>query len=561
MAERTELAVALKRERLSGVAVFVAVLMVSTIMVSAPSADAETVVIDSRVEAPRRVSVPTLAWGECGDLPETRTGEPFTCATATVPLDHSDPTGPTIELALAKYPASTPTLRIGTLFINPGGPGGSGVDLAYSIGRFLDFGLGGRFDIVGFDPRGVARSSPLECFESTDALEQFAGTTPVFPYVGNQERSYFDHWTRLHSLCVERDIDVIGHMSTADVARDMDVLRRAVRDKTLTYLGFSYGSFLGQTYANMFPQRIRAIAIDGVLDPRLFARGRQSVLDKLGAQKVMDEFLRLCDDAAITNAAACPLSRGGGGAAARWNDLLSLAKAAPIVIGDLVLTYDVIVGVTLGVLYDPSGWSEFAAELELVLRIAQGGIGSVSAASRLRSGDGESPPYDNGSDSFFGNHCSDAQYPVLFDRWRRRGVEVSASSPFGSLWWWQGAACATWPVAADRYSGPWKPRTTSPILIVGNEFDPATPIEGARGASQLIDRDRLVTYEGYGHVAWGLSACATDLIHRYLRTARLPSKAASVCPAPPNPFISAESRTIDVRADLTEILVGSRPGR
>ena len=219
--------------------------------------------------------VPTLDWRPCGEEPSKL------CATAQVPLDFDKPRGRTIELALAKVPASDPGRRIGTVFINPGGPGGSGVDMVLYDGNLFADSLDGRFDVVGIDPRGVARSDPLHCFDSQDDLDAFLASQPVFPYRRAQERPYFDHWSSLAPECLDDRQAIARHMSTADVARDLDLLRQAVGDSRLTYLGFSYGSHIGNTYANLFPGRVRAMVIDGVIDPqtvdqRLADQGRQA---------------------------------------------------------------------------------------------------------------------------------------------------------------------------------------------------------------------------------------------------------------------------------------------
>lgn len=495
--------------------------------------------------------VPTLAWAPCGD---TEPG--LSCAVAVVPLDHDEPTGPTTEIAVAKFPASRPGRRIGTLFVNPGGPGGSGVDLVESIGAVLDEGLGGRFDIVGFDPRGVAGSSPLECFGSDDAVEDFASRRGRFPTTRRREVAFFDHWTTLFGLCAGRDQAVLRHMSTANVARDLDLLRQAVGDAKLTYLGFSYGTYLGQVYANLFPNRVRALALDGVLDPVAFTQSRQYRYDQTGTQKVMDEFLRLCDAAAAVDRSACRLSRGEGGASARWDELLGLLRESPFQVPDGPLLDDAtMVSIMLGALYQPASWMPVATEIAAILRILKSGAadGRSSETVQFTSGVWSA---DNGTVAFYGNHCADAQYPSDIARWRSRSAEARRASVFAPLWWWQSVPCATWPVDRDRYTGPWTPDTRAPILLVGNEFDPSTPIEGARAASALIRKDRLVTYEGYGHVAWGTSRCATRLTHAYLRTATLPEKQLSTCPKPENPFFEY-SPVSTARSNLDQVLRGT----
>ena len=212
--------------------------------------------------------MPRIVWKACGG--------PYECAQAPVPLDYDDPRGPTIPIALIRLPASNPARRIGSVFINPGGPGGSGVDIIRSGAAQVIWtdAVRARFDIIGFDPRGVARSRPLKCFASNDEAQRFFGSAPIFPYTKSQEAPFIALAARLGQRCVARGGAIIRHMSTANVARDLDLLRQAVGDDKLSYDGISYGSILGSTYAALFPNRVRALVIDGVADPVSWFTGR-----------------------------------------------------------------------------------------------------------------------------------------------------------------------------------------------------------------------------------------------------------------------------------------------
>jgi pimeloyl-ACP methyl ester carboxylesterase len=463
---------------------------------------------------------------------------------------------------LARVRASGAARRIGTVFVNPGGPGGSGVDLVLSgFGEFLHQNLRGRFDVVGFDPRGVGASAPLHCFNSEDDLLEFLFATPLFPYQREHFRPFYGHWSSLADQCLTRGERIARHMSTADVVRDLDLLRRAVGDRKLTYLGFSYGSFIGNTYANLFSRRVRALAIDGVLNPRLWSSGEQIRSDRVATKEVFDEFLRLCRRAGRRNCAFSAGKRTGE----RWQALARSIKREPVDLGGgFIYTYDFLVGDAAGAMYAPEVWGGrdgYGAFLDLV---ADAALGDQSAARRARAlrrellerlGARPEADYDNGLDAYYGNQCADTQYPDTFAEFRAIGEFAGASSRFGPYWWWFNNGCAEWPVAPDRYIGPWTARTSAPVLVVGNFFDPATDHAGARASDRLLRNSRLLSYAGWGHTAYGRSACATELMDAYLLRRSLPT-VGKVCPANPNPFLAVGAA---IRAAPTAPLVGSPP--
>ena len=447
-------------------------------------------------------------------------------------------------IALARVPAADPAHKVGTVFVNPGGPGGSGVDMIFNgFGDFLGSVLGGRFDIVGFDPRGVGLSEPLRCFESEEAEAAFITSQPVFPYLAEQKRPFFQSALELTHRCLDGRPRIAAHMSTADVVRDLDLLRQAVGDARLTYLGFSYGSHIGNTYANLFPDKVRALVIDGVLDPVRWTSGRQIESDRVATAREFAEFLRLCDEAAAT----CPLA-GPDGAAARYDALAAALRKQPLVFDETFsVTYDLLIGVTTSAMYAPEYWAGADGYAALFASLADAALGVPEAAAkagrvraairkRLEDAMPKDAAYPNGYEAYYGNHCADAEYPGSFSEFRATGAYAEAGSIFGPLWWWGNASCASWPVAADRYTGPWTARTSAPVLVVGSLFDGVTAYDGAVASSKLLRGSRLLTYAGWGHTAFGRSACVTEHVLAYLSDGTLPA-AGTVCPANPNPFI------------------------
>jgi pimeloyl-ACP methyl ester carboxylesterase len=507
---------------------------------------AGSMITGAQAEPAKSPAVPVLAWGSCGDqFPG------FECTVAKVPLDYDRPAGATTNIALARKPATDKAHRIGSVFVNPGGPGGSGFNFALGFGNRLSTELDGRFDVVGFDPRGIGRSDPLHCFTSADEQNAFLSSGPIFPYQPAQERPYFNQLRTLPDHCFANDATIARHMSTADVVRDLDLLRQAVGDKKLTYLGFSYGSFIGNTYANLFPHNIRALVIDGVLDPRLWSSGWQILSDRTNTALEWGELLRLCDEAGP----ACAFASKEG-SAARWEALARQIKAHPLDLGGGNLyTYDLLINDAVGAMYQPEGWGGpegFGAFLD---QIADAALGSNVALPAIAAREAN---YPNGFDAFNGNVCADTEFPSTFEADHAIGRLAESGSRFGPLWWWGNAACADWPVNDDRYTGPWHTRTSAPVLVVGNFFDGVTSYAGAQASNRLLEGSRLLSYAGWGHTAYSRSDCVTGHVNAYLLNGSLPPQ-GTVCPANPNPFLS--TATIQAQAGPIAGFPAARPVR
>jgi len=494
-----------------------------------------------------------ILWRDCPAGSVAASAGGFVCATVTVPLDYGAPGGPTITLALVKHPATDSSHRIGTLFTNPGGPAGQGT---VQIPAWIDFFpliLKSRFDIVSWDPRGVGSSTAVQCFSSLGAERDFLKDYADFPASITQESGYTAIWAQFGQRCAERNGDLLKHVSTADTARDLDRLRDLVGEPKLSYIGLSYGTILGATYANMFPDRVRALVLDGNIAPSAWratppADPSHSISQRIGSDawtsKTLDEFLSLCGRVSTSR---CAFSAGSPLATrAKYLALLARLRQGPIYLGEKSETYTGIVGQISEALLlafphpnehvpgnSVPGWIGFSKGLEALWQ--------ARAAAPAKSA--EAGTAGSGQDSYAGPEqalaieCADvpvppaAAFPALTALVERR------EGPVGRAMVWGDAACATWPVqqAADVYLGPWNRETAATILVVGNTTDPSTPYQNSRGMVSMLARARLLTVHGVGHTALlNPSACANQAIAAYLIDGKLPPK-GKVCEqdAPP----------------------------
>jgi len=474
---------------------------------------------------------------------------PFECGTVQVPLDYDQPNGSTISLAVVRLPATDPAHRIGSLFLNPGGPGGSGVDYTVFAGPFLYTPeVRAKFDLVGFDPRGIIRSTAFRCF-GTDKQWTPYFTPFTFPSNPTEEQIWMQADLYLDGSCVQRGGKIGDHMSTANVARDLDVLRQAVGDAKLTYAGVSYGTMIGQTYANMFPDNVRAIIIDGVLDPIAWTTGTGNgstvpfstrLRSDQGAQATLNEFFRLCD----AGAARCAFAPNS---AARFTALGDQLKAHPANVtfpdgSTGVVNYSNLIGMTLGAMYDSSSWEDFAAALADLEAQASAATLGVRLQRFWHPWNAYIPKrgfphYGNFIEGFPAVACADSDNPHNYAAWSTNGTAAEAMfAPFGRIWTWVSSICAAWPTAdADRYMGPWNHTTSNPVLVIGNQFDPATRYQGAVIASNLLPNSRLLTVHGWGHTSLFISSCADAVQTRYLVNLTLPAP-GTVCEQDHVPF-------------------------
>lgn len=483
--------------------------------------------------------VPVLRWHTCAG-PAGRQG--FQCATARVPLDYTDPTGRTIAIAVIRHRATGPGPRLGSLFINYGGPGGQGVADLPPTYHLVPARLRQRFDIVSFDPRGTGLSTAVRCFRSgADEDRLFAGLPAGFPVGPAQTRRWIATFATLGRLCQQRVGWLLPHLATADAARDMDLLRRAAGDPGLNYLGLSYGTYLGATYANLFPGRVRALVLDGAITPTDWARPRRaggvplSTLlrtgQDLGMRATLGQFLSLCGRAGPRR---CAFSAGTPLATrAKYVTLLRRLRRRPIG----TLTYAGLVHHVGSELYavfpvaafHRQGWANLARLLQSAWRAS--GHRPVTGWRAATSG----YPWEEQQTAIL---CADSPNPRAPASYPIQGAFASGrAGAFGPDVTWISEPCATWPARdAHGYYGPWNHPTARPVLVVGNSYDPGTPYPGALGLTRELARARLLTLDGYGHTAFiNPSRCVDGYEAEYFVTGALPPP-GTVCHQDRQPF-------------------------
>jgi pimeloyl-ACP methyl ester carboxylesterase len=496
---------------------------------------------------------PVLAWGACPPAaPGAAPTDALECSTLPTPMDHADPSGPTFSLALIRAPAHEPGARIGTLFWNPGGPGDAGTAyLPAAIGGF-PAEVRDRFDIVSWDPRGMGgRTTPVvQCFDSAEAEAAFlaARLSDNLPVTPEELAADAAGRAAFNAACVERNGDLLAHVSTADNARDLDLLREAVGEETLSYYGTSYGTFLGATYVNMFPERVRAAVLDGAVTPSAWAGGPGEdtglgtfvrIGSDFGTQQAIGAFMDQCG---AVDAAACAFSAGSPEATRqKWNDLLKRAAAGLTVDGRIIRDGDLLsyVGALTYTVSPVPGFDRFPGWVAVATFLERAATGT--ADPDVPSADGSSAPgpeaaaYVTSAGRQLSVVCGESPNPETEAAFVAQ-VEASYARAGHSAWPFV-AACHGWTArAADPYLGPWDNPTPVPILVIGNTYDPATPLASSVRMAQELADARLLIVNGFGHtVLINPSRCAQDHVAAYLIDGRLPPAGAS-CSQDTPPF-------------------------
>ncbi|HEX5495117.1 MAG TPA: alpha/beta hydrolase [Mycobacteriales bacterium] len=444
----------------------------------------------------------------------------FDCGTVDAPLDYDNPDAGTVKLYLVRVRMASQHDRIGSLLINPGGPGGSGLDAAVGLALRMPTDVLSRFDLVGFDPRGVGLSDPVQCI-SDDLKDQITAADPdartPAEFAAQVRLSQ-----RIATQCSDKYGDKLAQFNTVETARDMDLIRRALGDQKMTYLGFSYGTLLGAVYAQLFPRQVRALVLDGAVDPS------QDVVSATegqarGFQNAFNQFAAACR----AQAGACPL---GSDPRAFVTTLMAKASRSPVPSsqpgekrratgGNVQLA-------VISALYDQSKWPTLSAALSGANKGDSKGVLALDDEYNERDGSGH---FTNILDANITINCNDMDQRIsqaairakLAD-WRRKYPLFGPSQALSLL------TCQVWqqvrhPVPPVHAAG------SAPILVVGTVNDPATPYKSAQALSRELSSGTLLSWDGQGHTAYPKTKCVTSSVDSYLVNLTIPDK--KTCPA------------------------------
>jgi pimeloyl-ACP methyl ester carboxylesterase len=476
--------------------------------------------------APTASAQPSLNWKACGDAPNVQ------CATLRAPLDYDKPHGDAVKLFVARSPATDKPRRIGSLFLNFGGPGGTIADFIQATGADGFPALNERFDLIGMDPRGVGQSEPaIDCKvnQETTGIYSEPFTTPFNLDAGAliaKDRRYINR-------CIALNDGILAHVSTANVARDMDLLREALRERKLNYFGFSYGTFLGTTYASLFPGNYRAMVLDGPLDPeRYINRPMQGLKDQTaGFERAFGRFMQAC----AADQAACA-GFGGSDPWDAYDRLIDQANASPLPAAGYTpdprpVDGDDVIAAAVVPMYAKQLWPLLAQALSL----AQDGDGTLIRALTDEFFYGRDPDtgeFSPGLDRYFTIGASEQRYTRGIGRYLEAGDD--AWGEFDHFYFNLGYTelnYGLYPIHdRDAYYGPFKASRSSPTpLVVATTYDPATPYRGALRLVRDLSNARLLTMRGDGHTAYGNGSpdCIDTAIEEYVNTLTLPASGTS----------------------------------
>lgn len=449
----------------------------------------------------------TVTWTSCNNG--------FQCAKVEMPLDYAKPSGEKIKISVTRLPASGK--RLGALLLNPGGPGSSGVDMARNVAMtYFSDKMRGAYDIVGFDPRGVQRSAPVKCLsdEQMDAarqqdydLDTDAGFAKAAAQMEKDSKE-----------CAANSGNILGFVDTVSSAKDMDILRAVVGDPKLNYMGFSYGTKLGATYAGLFPSRVGKFSLDGALDPSLDI-DQVSMGQAIGFENALQAWVKDC-----LPKKDCPVYGTQAQATKQIQDLAAAYdEKAPVAPDGRIVTGTEFINAVAFTMYSADLWDPLSASLKLAFNGDPSGMQMLADFSADRDSDGKYQ--SNTSAAFMAINCLDYKMNSDLAHMRAESVALQKAAPtFGKLLGYSGLSCKFWPYPASGTSEKITAQGAAPILVIGTTGDPATPYAWAQALASQLESGVLVTWKGEGHTAYGhANSCLVSAVDDYFLDGKVPA--------------------------------------
>ncbi|HEY8912199.1 alpha/beta hydrolase [Lacisediminihabitans sp.] len=453
-----------------------------------------------------------LKWKSCE-------GGAFQCTTAKAPMDWKNPETKSISLALIRK--TTSGTALGSLLVNPGGPGGSGYDFVRdSLSYAVDDTLQKNFDIVGFDPRGVNKSSVVSCYDDPKQLDSYLFDVSPNPvgsdaWIADQEASN----KKFGEACLKYTGDLLGFVDTVSAARDLDLLRAVLGDKKLNYLGYSYGTLLGATYADLYPKKTGRLVLDGALDPATSSLDVSETQAK-GFESALRAYIADCE-----TEKKCPFTGSVDSAMATVRSLLDSLDASPLLatdgrrLGSAAMTNAIILP-----LYNKKSWPYLN---DLFSQAMQGDADyAFQLADNYFGRNAKGKFTDNSAEAFIAVNCLDYENPPVTNAsLRADAATLKRAAPVLGPQLSYDVSCAAWPFASTRDRVAIAAKGSAPIMVVGTTNDPATPYVWAKNLASELDNGHLVTYKGEGHTAYNKSnACVNNAVDDFLVSGTVPAK-------------------------------------
>ena len=450
----------------------------------------------------------TLIWSSCG------TG--MQCTTAEAPMNWDDPARATIDLALVRLPATGD--KKGSLLINPGGPGGSGYDFVLdSVDYATSQRLQQNFDIVGFDPRGVGRSSAVTCYDDPAFLDEYnygiiPGDFGSDEWITNAEAVAKE----FGDACLEHTGALLQYIDTISAARDLDLLRAILGDTKLNFLGYSYGTFLGATYADLYPEKTGRLVLDGALDPGT-TDFDVTATQAIGFENAMRAYLEDC----LTRE-ACPFGGQVESALSQVGRLLESLQVSPLPApgGRELGAGTMFISIILP-LYNQENWPYLD---DLFTEVMKGTTDTAFLLADTYNGRNPDGTYaDNSTEAFIAINCLDYSSDFSNETLRAQAAELAELAPVFGPRMSYGVSCSAWPFPPTRVREPIAAAGSADILVLGTTNDPATPYVWAQALAEQLENGHLITYNGEGHTAYNKSnACVNDAVDDFFIDGTVP---------------------------------------